>query len=242
MLGAILAWVTAASLLLLAAPPAGAQTPTIEVVQTLIVEPATDAPLSLQLKTTGVLPPQSFIRIRGLPPAASLSEGHFVRPGVWAVPLSSLATVRITVPTAQTGQSQLTISLVTRENEVLAEATTTLVVGTASLFAAPPPSAKTAPKAAPAPKVQTAAEEDPEVTLRMKGGAFELKGRLKSFDGGRYVIENKVFGTMTLDAGNMECFGAGCPGLASSKAAALKPSAPLPPEAKAGVSKVIGVP
>src|SRR5688572_9268159 len=60
---------------------AQAQGTTIEVVQTLIVEPATDAPLSLQLKTRGVLPPQSFVRIRGLPLAASLSEGHFVRPG-----------------------------------------------------------------------------------------------------------------------------------------------------------------
>ena len=86
----------------------------IEVVQMLLVEPGTDAPLSLQLKSSRPLPAQSFIRIRGLPPAASLSEGHFVRPGVWAVPLSSLATGRITVPAAQAGRSELTVSLVAR--------------------------------------------------------------------------------------------------------------------------------
>ena len=210
---------------------AQAQGPTIEVVQTLVVEPATDAPLSLQLKTTGRLPPQSFVRIRGLPPAASLSEGHFVRPGVWAVPLSSLSTVRITVPAAQAGRAELTISLVTRDNAVLAEARTTLVVGAASLFSVAPP----APK-----KGQSAALDGPEVTLRMKGGAFELRGRLKSFEGGRYVIENKAFGTMTLDAANMECIGAGCPGQPRLKVGAVKP--PTAPAPKGGApSRVIGL-
>jgi phosphate transport system substrate-binding protein len=77
----------------------------------------------------------------------------------------------------------------------------------------------------------------------MKGGAFELRGRLKSFEGGRYVIENKVFGTMTLDAANMQCIGSSCPGQAAPKVAAVKPpTAAPPPEAKGGaLSKVIGV-
>ena len=98
----------------------GPAAPTIEVVQVLLVEPGTDAPLSLQLKATGTLPPQSFIRIRGLPPATSLSEGHFVAPGVWAVPLSSLSTVRITVPAAQAGRSELSVSLVTADRKLVA--------------------------------------------------------------------------------------------------------------------------
>jgi phosphate transport system substrate-binding protein len=201
------------------------------VVQTLIVEPATDAPLSLQLKTKGALPPQSFVRIRGLPPATSLSEGHFVRPGVWALPLSALSTVRITVPAAQAGRAVLTISLVTHENAVLAEAKTTLVVGAASLFTGTPP---------PAPKGQSAALDGPEVTLRMKGGAFELRGRLKAFEGGRYILENKVFGTMTLDATNMECVGAGCPGKAGAKVASVAPPTDLAPKSP-GAAKTIGI-
>jgi phosphate transport system substrate-binding protein len=220
---------------------AQAGAPTIEVVQTLIVEPATDAPLSLQLKTRGVLPAQSFVRIKGLPPATSLSEGHFVRPGVWAVPLSSLSSVRITVPAAQAGRAELTISLVTHDNAVLAEATTTLVVGAASLFTATPQQVKPGAPAA-APKAQSVVVDDPEVTLRMKGGAFELRGRLKSFDGGRYVIDNKVFGTMTLDAANMECLGAGCPrgrGAAPAVAAAAPATGPAPKGA--ALSRVIGI-
>jgi phosphate transport system substrate-binding protein len=208
--------------------------PTIEVVQTLLVEPATDAPLSLQLKTKGSLPPNSFVRIKGLPKATSLSEGFFVRPGVWAVPLSALPTVRITVPAAQAGRSVLTISLVTLDNTVLAEAQTTLVVGAGSLFTAP-----TAPPkpVAPASGAKKAGAAGSEVTLRMKGGAFELRGHLKAFEGGRYVLENKVFGTMTLDATNMECIGAGCPGRQAAAAPAARPA----PKSAAAASKVIGI-
>src|SRR5262249_20803176 len=81
-----------------------------------------------------------------------------------------------------------------------------------------------------------------EVTLRMKGGAFELRGRLKSFDGARYVIENKVFGTMTLDAANMECVGTGCPrgrGPVAGVTAAAPSAGPAPKGA--ALSKVIGI-
>jgi phosphate transport system substrate-binding protein len=215
----------------------GPAAPTIEVVQVLLVEPGTDAPLSLQLKTTGTLPPQSFIRIRGLPPATSLSEGHFVAPGVWAVPLSSLSTVRITVPAALAGRSELSVSLVTVDRKVLAEAKTTLVVGTASLFSAKPsPSPAT-----PGPKAARTGADGPEVTLRMKGGAFELRGRLKAFEGGRYVIENKAFGTMTLDSANMECIGAGCPRQPPAPAVAGAQPFTAPSAPASARSRVIGV-
>jgi phosphate transport system substrate-binding protein len=229
-----LATVLAAPLaLLLAVPRAGGQapgSPRLEVVQVLIVDPGKEVPLSLQLKSSGPFPRRSFIRIRGLPQATSLSEGHFVQPGVWAVPLSVLPSVKISVPAGQSGRSELTISLVSVDNKVLAETKTTLVVGTRSLFNKPPtPPAKERPTKATA--------EGPEVTLRMRGGGFELKGRLKSFDGGRYVIDNRVFGTMTLDAANMECIGAGCPG-SPGPAVAAGPPVRLP----AGVrSNTIGV-
>jgi len=211
--------------------------PTIQVVQVLLVEPGTDAPLSLQLKSSRPLPAQSFIRIRGLPSAASLSEGYFVRPGMWAVPLSSLATARITVPAAQAGRSELTVSLVGLDNIVIAEAKTTLVVGAASLF---PPAGPGAPAKGATATAATAAA-GPEVTLRMKGGAFELKGRLKGFEGGRYILDNKAFGIMTLDASNMDCIGAACPGR-QPPAPAVAAASPGPGSRAAAVrSKAIGI-
>jgi phosphate transport system substrate-binding protein len=128
------------------------------------------------------------------------------------------------------------------DNAVVAEAKTTLVVGAPSLFAAtpqpPPAPLPPAARAAPPPKAAKV-EEPPEVTLRMKGGAFELRGRLKAFEGGRYVIDNKVFGTMTLDATNIECIGAGCPGRGPAVAALAPATGPGPRGAV--LSKVIGV-
>jgi phosphate transport system substrate-binding protein len=203
------------------------QSPALEVVQVLLVDAGKEVPLSLQLKTTVPLPKQSFVRIKGLPQATSLSEGHFVRPGVWAVPLAALPSVKISVPAGQSGRSELTISLVSVDNRVLAETTTTLVVGTASLFPIKP----LPPAAAPAkdPKAAKARSRGPEVTLRMKGGDFELKGRLKAFEGGRYVLDNRVFGTMTLDATNMECIGAGCPNVRPAAAPAVAAGPPIGP-------------
>jgi phosphate transport system substrate-binding protein len=208
----------------------------IEVVQILLVEPGTDAPLSVQVKAAGPLPQQSFIRIRGLPQATSLSEGHFIRPGVWAVPLSALPNVKISIPAGQSGRSELTISLVSVDSTILAETKTTLVVGAASLpIKSPPPPATVLPKEAKAPKLKADA---PEVTLRIKGGGFELKGRLRSFDGARYVIDNKVFGTMTLDAANMECIGLGCP---SAPAVAAAPNLVVRPPPQGAGSSLVGI-
>jgi phosphate transport system substrate-binding protein len=233
-----LAVVLAAPLVvLLLPPPAAAQTPAsprLEVVKVLIVDPGKEVPLSLQVKTSSALPRQTFIRIRGLPQATSLSEGHFISPGVWAIPLSALSSVTISVPAGQSGSSDLTISLVSVDNTVLAETKTRLVVGTASLFDKKPPAPVPAGKD---PKSAKAKADGPEVTLRMRGGGFELKGRLKSFDGSRYVIDNRVFGTMTLDAANMECVGSGCPG-ATGPVVSAGPPAALPLGVR---TRVVGV-
>jgi phosphate transport system substrate-binding protein len=60
-----------------------------------------------------------------------------------------------------------------------------------------------------AASVPSAAQES-EVTLRMKGGTFQVTGALRAFDGSRYVVETMPHGTMTLDASRFECLGAGC--------------------------------
>ena len=50
-----------------------------------------------------------------------------------------------------------------------------------------------------------------EVTLRMKGGDFSVSGDLKAFDGSKYTIVSKSFGSMSLDANRFDCDGASCP-------------------------------
>jgi phosphate transport system substrate-binding protein len=50
-----------------------------------------------------------------------------------------------------------------------------------------------------------------EVTLKMKGGDFEVSGELKSFDLQRYIVETKDFGPLTLDAKRYDCVSGACP-------------------------------
>jgi len=50
-----------------------------------------------------------------------------------------------------------------------------------------------------------------EVTLQMKGGDFTVKGDIKAFDGVKYQIESKSFGSMSLDAARFDCVAGDCP-------------------------------
>lgn len=97
----------------------------------ILAEPANETPLPIQVGPADALPKNTFIRIRGLPTAVSLSEGHSIAPGAWAVPFAGLPTLRITVPVGLSGRSEIVVALVTVEGVVLTEAKATLVVSSA---------------------------------------------------------------------------------------------------------------
>jgi hypothetical protein len=96
----------------------------------------------------------SFIRIRGMPPAAALTEGHAIAAGSWAVPLAALPALGIILPAGLEGRFQVLISLVSVEGTVLAETQATLLVVPPT--ARPPPALSGAPLAPPAPKLSPA--------------------------------------------------------------------------------------
>ena len=106
--------------------------------------PASRVRLPIEVRPRDALAKNSFIRIRGLPATAALSEGYAIAPGAWAVPLNALASLMLIVPVGLEGKSEVVIALVNVEGSILAEATTTLAV----LRAAPPP-AVAAPTAPP---------------------------------------------------------------------------------------------
>lgn len=58
--------------------------------------------------------------------------------------------------------------------------------------------------------VTTFAVAEP-ITLRMKGGDFQVSGELKAFDNAKYTIFSKSLGTMSLDATRFECISQNCP-------------------------------
>ena len=86
--------------------------PSIEVPPTYLTGPASQIALSIQLGSPESIPTSSFLRIRGLPPTVSLSDGHAIGPGSWAVPLYSLPTLKAIVPAAVTGRAEVVIQLV----------------------------------------------------------------------------------------------------------------------------------
>jgi hypothetical protein len=101
----------------------------IKIATAIFAQPASNVFVPVQIEASEQLPPNSFVRVRGLPVKVSLTDGFAIGPGVWAVPLLGLATLKVNVPAGVSGQSDFLVTLVTVEGTILAEATSTLVVG-----------------------------------------------------------------------------------------------------------------
>jgi hypothetical protein len=117
----------------------GAEMPRIAVLATVVAEPATQMPLQIRIAPIESIPRNSFLRLRGLPPTASLSEGHSIAPGAWAIPLNGLPRLRLNLPASAAGKSELVISLVDEDGKLLAEARVSLVIQQQAPVVAPPP-------------------------------------------------------------------------------------------------------
>jgi hypothetical protein len=129
----------------------------IAVAQAILVQPASQAALTIRVGPADALPKNSFVRVRGLPPAVSLSEGYATAPGAWAVPLNALAGLQMIVPAGVAGRAELSISLVSEDGVPLADARVALTVQAPQpaapareTKAQPPPPAPRAPMLSPA--------------------------------------------------------------------------------------------
>jgi len=108
--------------------------PRIVVAPTIVAEPASQAPFVIQVGPPDALPSNSFVRLRGFPASVSLSEGHAIAPGSWAIPLFGLASLKAIVPAGVSGRNEISITLVGVDGTTLAESRTALVIA-----AQPPP-------------------------------------------------------------------------------------------------------
>ena len=150
-----------------------AQRPSVSVASIVRAEPASRVRLPIQVGPPSALPKNSFMRIRGLPPAAALSEGYAIAAGTWAGPLLALPTLTVILPAGQQGESNVAITLVSVEGEVLAETAMVLAISapasppalepTTRLQAFPPN------RAGPAPLPQSSAERERALGLHAKG-------------------------------------------------------------------------
>jgi hypothetical protein len=109
------------------------EVPRIIVAPSILAEPGLHAALLIQVGPPESLPNNSFLRLRGFPASVSLTEGHAIAPGAWAVPLFALASLKAVVPAGVSGRNEITISLVDVDGTTLAVSRTVLVVVPASM-------------------------------------------------------------------------------------------------------------
>jgi hypothetical protein len=147
---------------------------TIRVDATIFVEPDSQVALEIEVGPPEALPGNAFLRLRGFPRTVSLTQGHAIAPGSWAVPLAALGSLEAIVPAGLTGRNDILISLVAVDGTTLAEIKTALVVGPPRVLAAPvdprPPAPKRLEPASPGAK-SNAARVPPELSDEDKARA-----------------------------------------------------------------------
>jgi hypothetical protein len=115
------------------------ESPRITVDRTIVVQPDSQTALAIEVGPPDALPSKSFLRLRGFPRSVSLTEGHAIAPGSWAVPLVSLQSLKAIVPAGVSGRNEITIVLVAGDGTKLAEARTALVVSPPRVLSATEP-------------------------------------------------------------------------------------------------------
>ncbi len=145
------------------------QRPSVSVAPTLRAEPASRVRLPIQVGPPGALAKNSFIRIRGLPPSAALSDGYSIAAGTWAVPLVALPTLSVILPAGLQGESSVAITLVSVDGDILAETSVVLTVSLPAPESTPLSQAFRPDRVGAAPPPQSASERERILGLHAKG-------------------------------------------------------------------------
>jgi hypothetical protein len=130
--------VLACTVIVLAPPDARSQStgnkPTVRMSAVIVAEPEVATPIAIVVGPAAAVPSRSYLRVRGVPISAKLSEGHIITPGSWAIPLTALPSLKITAPVSGSGRTELSVALVHVDGGVLAETKASLVVAPAWLL------------------------------------------------------------------------------------------------------------
>lgn len=166
--------------------------------QNLAAEPSSSVAMRIAVPSPRDLPPNAFVRIRGLPPAVSLTDGYAVAAGVWAVPISALSNLRLIVPVGLAGASEVTVSLVTVDGAALAEGRMQLTIAAQSLaLPTRSPTVRAAPQPAPAATAAPVVALSPEARAR----AEKLVQRGEQDLANGNVAQARAFFTRAADSG-----------------------------------------
>src|SRR5262245_20492251 len=101
---------------------------TIFVPSGIHAEASAPLPFFVELDPPQLVPPDSVLQIRRLPPGASLSEGHRVSADGWVVPIAELSNLEVRVTLGVSQRSNLTLTLIRADGGLLANAHTVLTI------------------------------------------------------------------------------------------------------------------
>ena len=138
--------------------------PSITLAATITATAASEVVLAIRIEPIAAIPGNSYLKIRGLPPMVALSEGHFIGPGSWAVPLRALPNLKIIIPAGAQGSSEFVVTLVALDGAELDEKKSRLIVRDGSTPGLPKAPALTA---APLVKVPALNPEDRQRALKL---------------------------------------------------------------------------
>jgi hypothetical protein len=150
-------------------------------------QPAARTRLPIEVSSPDSPIRNSFLRIRGLPIAAALSDGHVIAPGAWAVPLNALPSLNVILPVGIQGSSDVSINLVSVDGLILAEARTVLAIEVA-------PAAATTTIIRPEPPAsrETVLAQPLSPEERERAQSMHIKG-LELLDRGQVYAARKLF-------------------------------------------------
>ena len=102
--------------------------PTLVVMPLVQVKSSGQIPFAVIAGPPEALPPNSLIRIRGLPEGVTPSESYRGAAGSWDVPLSAALRLKLNVPAGLSGRRDFVVTLVDGRGTVLAESPSALVM------------------------------------------------------------------------------------------------------------------
>jgi hypothetical protein len=106
----------------------------IEAPALIISEPGSGTRVSIKLFPATALPPNSYLRIKGLPASVYPSDGHQVAVGSWAVPLDGLDQLRFKFQGGPQSRNEVALTIMSIDGQVLADARTVLAVAPTGLI------------------------------------------------------------------------------------------------------------
>src|SRR5262245_25588823 len=106
----------------------GAQPVRISISATIVARAGSQASLEIGIVPPEALATRSFVSLRGLPEAVSLTDGHKIGAGTWTVPVTALGVLKANIPDGISGRSEIVIRLISMEGSLLATANTALVI------------------------------------------------------------------------------------------------------------------